>query len=124
MSSDTPPARKRTRSSKKSTPSPTQPWTSDEPQSSLENLALSTGPGASKEIVGESADEPQREGKSVQAGLGTKTSDETEVRETDAAPSASTSAKEVSPQAMDKDEGKDELGADTGTEGQNPRDGS
>ncbi|KAJ8085374.1 hypothetical protein PM082_011036 [Marasmius tenuissimus] len=123
MSSDTLPARKRTRSSRKSTPSQTQPPTSDEFQSSLENLALSTGP-ASKEIAGESTNEPQWEEKSVQVGLGTKPLDDTEVQDTNTAPSesASTSAEEVLPQATDKDEGKDEFGTDTGTEGQNPPD--
>ncbi|KAJ8079487.1 hypothetical protein PM082_011074 [Marasmius tenuissimus] len=123
MSSDTPPARKRPRSSRKLALSQTQPPTSDESQSSLENLALSTGPTSLKEIVGESTNEPQREEKSVQAGLGTKPLDDTEVEDTDAVPSASTSAKEVSPQATDKDEGEDELGADTGMEGRNQRDG-
>ncbi|KAK1219674.1 hypothetical protein PQX77_017625 [Marasmius sp. AFHP31] len=124
MSSDTPPARKRTRSSRKSTSSQTQRSRSPTPavsQSSLANLALPVAP-ALKEIAGESADELKWKEKSEQAGLGTKPSGDVEVRDTDAASSDPTSAKEALPHATDRDEGEDRLNMDTGTGEQTPLD--
>ncbi|KAK1218332.1 hypothetical protein PQX77_018974 [Marasmius sp. AFHP31] len=125
MSSDTPPTRKPTRSSRKSTSLRTQrsrSATSDVSQSLLEDITLSAAP-TSKEIAGESADEAQREEKSEQVRLGTKLPGDTEVRDTDAAPSDPTSAKEVLPYATDRDEGEDRLNMDTGAKAQTPMDG-
>ncbi|KAK1218347.1 hypothetical protein PQX77_018989, partial [Marasmius sp. AFHP31] len=93
--------------------------------SSLENLALSTAP-ASKGIAGVSADEPQREKKAEQVGLGTKPLDDTEMQGTDTAPSDPTSANEgVLPQATDKDEGGGKVNTtDSGAKTQTPVDGT
>ncbi|KAL0065148.1 hypothetical protein AAF712_007818 [Marasmius tenuissimus] len=111
MSSETPPVRKRTRSSRKSTSSRTQRSrtpTSDKPQSPREDVSLHS-------IIQPAQGEPQREGTPKPAGprdaeLGTKPlhdSMKPEAQE-DKAPSGSTSAKEeVLPRAADKDKGKD-----------------
>ncbi|KAK1219676.1 hypothetical protein PQX77_017627 [Marasmius sp. AFHP31] len=85
----------------------------------------SAGP-ASKEIAGESADDPQREEKPEQVGPGTKPLDEKGVQATDAAPSDPTSVNEgVLPHATDKDEGRGKANTtDSGAKEQTPLDGT
>ncbi|KAK1219672.1 hypothetical protein PQX77_017623 [Marasmius sp. AFHP31] len=127
MSSDTSSARERTRSSRKSTSSRIQRSrspTSDVSQSSLENLAPQSAGPASKEIAGESTDDPQREEKSEQVGLRTRPLD-AEVQATDAAPSGPTSANEgVLPHATDKDGGGGKANTtDSGAKAQTSVDG-
>ncbi|KAK1235154.1 hypothetical protein PQX77_001631 [Marasmius sp. AFHP31] len=105
-----------------------QSATSNEPQSSLGNLVPQSAGPASKEIAGESADDPQQEKKPKQVGLGTKPLDEKGVQTTDAVPSVPdpTSAnKGVLPHTADKDEGRGKSNAtDSGAKEQTPLDGT
>ncbi|KAK1216963.1 hypothetical protein PQX77_020392 [Marasmius sp. AFHP31] len=118
MSSDKPPARKRSRSSGKSTSSRTQPSrrpTPDESQSPPENFDSSAGP-VLKEIAGRSTDpdEHQRDSgtPSKQVGdpeLGTKSMHDAEVQGKDTALDPTSTKEGVFPDAKEKDEGGDKL---------------
>ncbi|KAK1218134.1 hypothetical protein PQX77_019192 [Marasmius sp. AFHP31] len=137
MSSDKPPARKRSRSSGKSTSSRTQHSrrpTPDESQSPPENIDLSAGP-VSKEIAGKSMDPDEHQldsgTPSKQVGdpeLGTKSvhDHDTEVQDIAPAPLDPTSAKEgvLPDHATNKDDDEDKFNADTGPGEQTPLDGT
>ncbi|KAK1216325.1 hypothetical protein PQX77_021048 [Marasmius sp. AFHP31] len=119
MSSDKPPARKRSRSSGKLTSSRTQPSrrpTSDESQSPPENRDLSAGP-VLKEIAGKSTDPGEHQGDSgtpsKQVGdpeLETKSMHDAEVQDKNTALDPTSTKEGVLPDHVaDKGEGEDRL---------------
>ncbi|KAK1231008.1 hypothetical protein PQX77_005882, partial [Marasmius sp. AFHP31] len=130
MSSAKPPARRRSRSSGKSTSSQTQHSrrsTPDESHSPPENIDLSAGP-VLKEIAG--PDERQRDsGTPKQVGnpeLGTRPVHDKEVQDIAPALLDPTSAKEgvLPDHATNKDDDEDKFNADTGPGEQTPLDGT